>query len=149
MKMHVNVCLCAHVCVHMHVHVLRFYLCASNFLHAFMCTFITCLRACTVLVCADMHSCMLMRMHVCVCVCVCARAIACACAHMYWCVYIYGAGQFRKYTPYMTPYWVIPVPKLPQMHRKYLANPTFVCVYMCVYAHVSVYVLCLCECVCV
>ena len=44
-----------------------------------------------------------------------------------WCIYhIYRVGQNRIYTPYMTVYLVISLPKIPYVHRVYivLANPT-------------------------
>ena len=39
---------------------------------------------------------------------------------------MYRVGQSRIYTPYMTVYMVISLPKLPYIHRIYmvLANPT-------------------------
>ena len=41
--------------------------------------------------------------------------------------HIYRVGQKRIYTPYMTVYLVISLPKLPYMHRIYmvLANPAY------------------------
>jgi hypothetical protein len=41
--------------------------------------------------------------------------------------HIHRVGQNRIYTPYMTVYLVIPLPKIPYMHRIYmvLANPTY------------------------
>jgi len=43
-------------------------------------------------------------------------------------VNIFRVGQNRIYTPYMTVYLVIPLPKIPYIHRIYmvLANPKYI-----------------------
>jgi len=92
--------------------------------------------------------CMSACVRVCVCACVtvcCVRACVCACVRAYEsvrvcscvccecaCLCMCRVGQNRIYTPYMTIYLVISLPKLPYIHRIYmvLANPKYVC--MCV-----------------
>jgi hypothetical protein len=76
---------------------------------------------------------------VCVCVCVCSSKHVCArgvCCHVpgnknsedHECNYMFMVGQYRIYTPYMTVYLVISLPKIPYIHRIYmvLANPKYV-----------------------
>jgi hypothetical protein len=43
-------------------------------------------------------------------------------------LYMYRVGQNRKYTPYMTVYLMVSLPKIPYIHRIYmvLANPIYV-----------------------
>jgi hypothetical protein len=45
-----------------------------------------------------------------------------------WSTHMFRVGQNRIYTPYMTVYMVISLPKIPYTHRIYmvLANPTHV-----------------------
>ena len=82
----------------------------------------------------------------------------CTCAYIYiyiWLarpVYIhrvwpyiwwFPCQNYRIYTPYMTVYLVISLPKIPYIHRIYrvLANPTYICLWSkecCVYKRVCV-----------
>jgi hypothetical protein len=71
---------------------------------------------------------------VCVCVCVCARVRVCVCrcsldsgsliVVRWFCsqhhLFVYKVGQSRIYTPYMTVYLVISLPKIPYIHRIYI-----------------------------
>ena len=54
---------------------------------------------------------------------VCVSLSVCVCV----CVCICRVGQNRIYTPYMTVYLVISLPKIPYIHRIYmvLANPMY------------------------
>jgi hypothetical protein len=48
---------------------------------------------------------------------------------------MFRVGQNRIYTPYITVYWMISLPKIPYIYRIYmvLANPSFVISYPCVH----------------
>ena len=141
----VCVCLCVHACVCL-VNV-----CIYVFVHK--CLFVcTCAYACAC-ACVCMH--VSIRVCVCVCGCVCKYTCVClrvrACLRLCACVYECGVrgmeqkvrcrclftcacvrmcrvGQNRIYTPYMTVYLVISLPKIPYVNRIYmvLANPTLV-----------------------
>jgi len=58
--------------------------------------------------------------HECMCVCEFMVSLALSISHMS------RVGQNHIYTPYMTVYLVISLPKIPYIHRTYmvLANPT-------------------------
>ena len=49
--------------------------------------------------------------------------------------YIYMVGQNRIYTPYMTVFFGICLPKITYIHRIYmvLGNPMYMCVYIRLY----------------
>ena len=102
-------------------------------------SYTTSARVCVVCVC--IHICCSynssVRVEVCVCVyvCVCVCLCGCMCSASITCAVLVlscrslknmiRVGQDRIYTPYMTLYLVISLPKIPWIHRIYmvLANP--------------------------
>jgi len=133
----VCMCVCVCACVHMYV-----CMCTPEKVYVCVCM---CVHVCT-------HVCMQLCVHVCVHVHMCTATSTifnilyfCTCQqhqHMAYknnCVYIgvlycqpsrdnngiSKVGQNRIYTPYMTVYTVISLPKIPYIHRMYmvLANP--------------------------